>query len=248
MDLAVDDRLLLHSDGFEQAFPARPPTTYDDACRAAGTAVSSRALRRAADGRGHDRTIGHRLDDQQGSLHQIDDLTLVCVEAGPVTESLSPAAAASESPCEPGQSVSILTRVSEIRLTERRLGERLRNERDLEARGGPSGDGERYAVDRDRTLLDDALEQLRRRLDVDPPLAGRASPPSRRQRHRYDLARRGRRAASSASPRAGGPTGSPTRSEPSVVPHERLRNDVEADLAGRLVLRHGQAAPVHRNR
>ncbi len=80
--LRVDDRLLLHSDGFEQAFPAEdendygrrlPTTRYrEEFARLADVATVQEVIRQ----------IGRRLDDQQGSLHQIDDLTLVCMQAG----------------------------------------------------------------------------------------------------------------------------------------------------------------------
>jgi hypothetical protein len=33
-------------------------------------------------------TIARRLDTQAGSLHQIDDLTLVCMHAGPEAQSV----------------------------------------------------------------------------------------------------------------------------------------------------------------
>ena len=102
LELGVGDHLLLHSDGFEQAFP---DPTADHYGRRLPTQRYREEFEMLCKERSPDamvKRIAHRLDDQLGSLHQIDDLTLLCVEAGPVTESLSPAAAASESPCEPG--------------------------------------------------------------------------------------------------------------------------------------------------
>ena len=34
-------------------------------------------------------TVAARLDGESGSLHQIDDLTLMCIHAGPLQESVS---------------------------------------------------------------------------------------------------------------------------------------------------------------
>jgi sigma-B regulation protein RsbU (phosphoserine phosphatase) len=85
VNLAVDDHLLLYSDGFEQAFPqdkkgamSHLPTTryrqeFEELC-----AVSSP--------KEMIETIELRLDAQAGSLHQIDDLTLLCMHAGPLAE------------------------------------------------------------------------------------------------------------------------------------------------------------------
>lgn len=82
--LSVDDRLLFYTDGFEQAFPAekaagdalrKPTTQYRDEFN------QLRCLPTAAE---MIETINKRLDDQSGSLHQIDDLTLVCMHAGPL--------------------------------------------------------------------------------------------------------------------------------------------------------------------
>lgn len=81
-DLSIGDRLLLYTDGFEQAFPndskddhnRRMPTTHYrrefDRLSAAATAADMIDY------------INQRVDDQAGSLHQVDDLTLVCVHAG----------------------------------------------------------------------------------------------------------------------------------------------------------------------
>lgn len=82
VELDVGDRLLLYSDGFEQAFPqangdesnTRVPTEvyldeFEKLC-AAGTPQETIDA------------VSERLDQQSGSLHQIDDLTLICLHAG----------------------------------------------------------------------------------------------------------------------------------------------------------------------
>ena len=83
LDLAEDDRLLLFSDGFEQAFPAgrgdrlvlqRPTRRYlDEFAR----------LIDAPDAHRMTQIIAEQVDRQAGSLHQSDDLTLISVRAGP---------------------------------------------------------------------------------------------------------------------------------------------------------------------
>jgi serine phosphatase RsbU (regulator of sigma subunit) len=82
MTLSPGDRLLFYSDGFEQAFPraaagdARrllPSERYRDELARLAEEPSPQAMIR---------TINGRIDDQQGSLHQADDITLVCVHAG----------------------------------------------------------------------------------------------------------------------------------------------------------------------
>jgi sigma-B regulation protein RsbU (phosphoserine phosphatase) len=82
LELDLDDRLIFYTDGFEQAFPTpqcdekdlRLPTTryrneFDQLAKLPTPADMIDAINR-------------RIDDQSGSLHQIDDLTLVCVHAG----------------------------------------------------------------------------------------------------------------------------------------------------------------------
>ena len=99
--LEVDDALLIYSDGFEQAFPAPGETSganerYIDEFRAltgAGEATSMIDRMRA------------RLDAASGSLHQPDDVTLICattnalgrVQRGPASASGEPAAEAGAS-------------------------------------------------------------------------------------------------------------------------------------------------------
>ena len=83
VELAIDDRLLLYSDGFEQAFPNASADAYE---RRLPTARYREEFERLAlDAESPDdviRNIGRCLDDQAGSLHQADDLTLVCMHAG----------------------------------------------------------------------------------------------------------------------------------------------------------------------
>ena len=81
-ELSVGDRLLLYTDGFEQAFPS---DSKDDHNRRVPTTQYRREFERlstAASAAEMIDFIGHRVDDQAGSLHQVDDLTLVCVHAG----------------------------------------------------------------------------------------------------------------------------------------------------------------------
>lgn len=83
-ELAIGDRLLFYTDGFEQAFPTgatdrhqrcMPTNQYRDEFNQLGQLPS------AAEMIEH---INRRLDDQAGSLHQVDDLTLICAHAGPL--------------------------------------------------------------------------------------------------------------------------------------------------------------------
>lgn len=87
IDLETGDRLLMYTDGFEQAFPrdesAENGTSLpSDRCR-----EEFRKLCSIANPEGMIEAIGRRLDVQSGSLHQADDLTLLCIQAGPPTAS-----------------------------------------------------------------------------------------------------------------------------------------------------------------
>lgn len=85
VDLAVGDRLLFYTDGFEQAFPqegrdgarSRPTTRYRQEFQELCAEPSPQGMME---------TIARRLDAQMGSLHQIDDLTLLCAHAGPLAQ------------------------------------------------------------------------------------------------------------------------------------------------------------------
>jgi serine phosphatase RsbU (regulator of sigma subunit) len=82
VDLALDDRLLLFTDGFEQAFPREA----SDAAEGIATRYRRefRELCRDASPLEMIETVATRLDTQAGSLHQADDLTLLCMHAGPL--------------------------------------------------------------------------------------------------------------------------------------------------------------------
>jgi sigma-B regulation protein RsbU (phosphoserine phosphatase) len=85
VDLSLGDHLLLYTDGFEQAFPqegresarGRPTTRYRQEFRELCTDASPQDMIES---------IAGRLDAQAGSLHQIDDLTLLCMHAGPLAQ------------------------------------------------------------------------------------------------------------------------------------------------------------------
>jgi serine phosphatase RsbU (regulator of sigma subunit) len=85
LDLAVDDRLLMYSDGFEHAFPEvkddkrslRPTERYLDEFRQLNATPGAQEMIEL---------IQRRLNSQLGSLHQPDDLTLICVRSGPLAK------------------------------------------------------------------------------------------------------------------------------------------------------------------
>ena len=82
-ELCVGDTMMLYSDGFEQAFPSEdmesyrdrklPTTRYRDEFIRLGSADTPEQMISI---------MNKRLDDQRGSLHQLDDLTLICIRAG----------------------------------------------------------------------------------------------------------------------------------------------------------------------
>lgn len=84
VQLEAGDRMLLYSDGFSQAFPREdeegiaghlPSQRYRDEFRKLQELDGPQDMVEA---------IAHRIDAQAGSLHQADDLTLLCVEVGRV--------------------------------------------------------------------------------------------------------------------------------------------------------------------
>jgi len=87
LELALGDRLLLHSDGFEQAFPAPKADSYEQRLPTPRYRREFERLLEHATPKDMIGAIGRRLDDQRGSLHQIDDLTLICMHAGPLVGS-----------------------------------------------------------------------------------------------------------------------------------------------------------------
>ncbi len=72
----------MYTDGFEQAFPA--------SSEGSGSSDKNRYRREFEELCALDspqemvETVNHRLDVQSGSLHQVDDMTLVCMHAGPL--------------------------------------------------------------------------------------------------------------------------------------------------------------------
>ncbi len=81
-ELNADDRLLFYTDGFEQAFPAPQSETSDRRVPTNRYRNEFEQLATLATPSEMIDVINQRIDDQSGSLHQIDDLTLVCVHAG----------------------------------------------------------------------------------------------------------------------------------------------------------------------
>ncbi|MHC4429542.1 MAG: PP2C family protein-serine/threonine phosphatase, partial [Planctomycetota bacterium] len=81
VELAVEDRLLLYTDGFEQAFPSS-----SERPRGATERYRHEFEELCALGSPQEmvESVNHRLDVQSGSLHQVDDMTLVCMHAGPL--------------------------------------------------------------------------------------------------------------------------------------------------------------------
>ena len=78
--LGEGDRLLLYSDGFEQAFPGDPTGQRRGAAPSMRYLDEFEALRSAPTAAAVVEQIGRRVDMQFGSVHQADDLTLVVVE------------------------------------------------------------------------------------------------------------------------------------------------------------------------
>jgi len=91
VELAANDRVLFYTDGFEQAFPNPPsePTRVDRAYDRRLPTTQYRTefslLRSLPSATDMVEAINNRLDDQDGSLHQIDDLTLICALTGPLS-------------------------------------------------------------------------------------------------------------------------------------------------------------------
>jgi hypothetical protein len=81
VELAVEDRLLLYTDGFEQAFPSS-----SERPRGATERYRHEFEELCALGSPQEmvESVNHRLDVQSGSLHQVDDMTLICMHAGPL--------------------------------------------------------------------------------------------------------------------------------------------------------------------
>jgi len=84
IELDLGDHILFYSDGFEVAFP------HVDADDRDSRLPTSRYIDEFADmfSQGSPAQmveyIQQRIDAQRGSLHQVDDLTLICLHAGPI--------------------------------------------------------------------------------------------------------------------------------------------------------------------
>lgn len=79
IELSAGDQLLLYSDGFEQAFPNSSGDMYE---RRLPTNHYRREFEQLAKFNDPVKVVNHirqRLDEQLGSLHQADDLTLICM-------------------------------------------------------------------------------------------------------------------------------------------------------------------------
>lgn len=84
IELQVDDRVIFYSDGFEQAFPAESNDPYERLLPTATYRSEFEQLARQNTTASLIEQLRKRLDAQQGSLHQADDLTLVCMYAGAI--------------------------------------------------------------------------------------------------------------------------------------------------------------------
>lgn len=84
VELCVNDRLLLYTDGFEQAFPAPQADSTNRKVPTNNYRSEFDQLAALPNPNEMVDAISRRLDDQNGSLHQVDDLTLICIHAGPI--------------------------------------------------------------------------------------------------------------------------------------------------------------------
>jgi serine phosphatase RsbU (regulator of sigma subunit) len=82
VELGLHDRMVLYSDGFEQAFPSTEADVYQR--RLPTTRYRDEFQRLVLLEHPCDvvEALGRLLDDQCGSLHQVDDLTMICAQAG----------------------------------------------------------------------------------------------------------------------------------------------------------------------
>ena len=85
-ELAVDDRILFYSDGFEQAFPEADADPYKRRLPTKRYLTEFEQLAKLSSATEMIETMDRRLDAQAGSLHRIDDLSLICLHAGPLEE------------------------------------------------------------------------------------------------------------------------------------------------------------------
>lgn len=80
LSLHAGDRLLIYSDGFEQAFPGDPTGSRRSRLPSKRYLEEFEALAPLSSPSDMVQHIGRRVDMQFGSLHQADDLTLVVIE------------------------------------------------------------------------------------------------------------------------------------------------------------------------
>jgi len=84
VEIDLGDRVIVFSDGFEQAFPNPEANLAAQRLPTARYRPEIERLARAGSADGMIDLLGASLDEQRGSLHQVDDLTLICVNAGSI--------------------------------------------------------------------------------------------------------------------------------------------------------------------
>jgi len=88
VELCAGDRLLLYSDGFEVAFPVKNEHDFNPKMPTRRYMTEFAALANLGSPEEMLRELTKRVDAQPGSLHQTDDLTLICIHAGAVSGSI----------------------------------------------------------------------------------------------------------------------------------------------------------------
>jgi phosphoserine phosphatase RsbU/P len=86
VQLDADDRVLFYTDGFEQAFPNIAQGETNHRMPSTRYRTEFGQLHRLETASEMVEAISRRLDDQIGSLHQIDDLTMVCMRIGALNQ------------------------------------------------------------------------------------------------------------------------------------------------------------------
>lgn len=84
VELGVNDRVVIYSDGFEQAFPCESADPYARRLPNNHYRMEFESLASIFDAEEMVETVRQRLNDHAGSLHQVDDLTMVCARIGPL--------------------------------------------------------------------------------------------------------------------------------------------------------------------